>query len=149
MTKFITEKDLTVNLSKCASIGFNASKKRIVFNMSHSIETYDTRLGKHVTIADYKYFDYDTIKEFDEAKKIIEEYSNFLRSTYDNHYLVNPVQISYINIDKNNNRIIFNLAVSVTKKTTGFLTNDFIFWTFNSKEDLLSNINLLVDRGIL
>jgi hypothetical protein len=137
-----------LNLQACTSIGVNKSRLRIVFNLSHSIEMFDSKLSKNIIVADYKYWDFDNEIDFNVGLSKVNSLirvNNFFISTDKKHYFVNPDQLSYITFDDDNNRIIFNLSTSVTKKTTGTLTNDYVFWTFNNKDEYLDNIKRIED----
>ncbi|MDD2505666.1 MAG: hypothetical protein PHF21_05330 [Bacilli bacterium] len=135
--------DKILNLQACTSIGVNKSRLRIVFNLSHSIEMFDPKLSKNIIVADYKYWDFDNEIDFNAGLQKVSsliKVNEFFISSDKKHYFVNPDQLSYITFDDDNNRIIFNLSTSVTKKTTGTLTNDYVFWTFNTKDEYLDNI---------
>lgn len=150
MNNFIRIDDKFLNLDSCASVGLSKNdgknRFRIVFNLSHSIEVFDKQLNKNIVVADYKYWDFDSSIEFNKnLEKLTKNLlaSDFLFSTDKKHYYVNPAKVSYITFDDEHNRIIFNMSTSITKKTTGLLTNDYVFWTYSTKEEYIQNIKTL------
>ena len=139
---YIEVKEMLVNLDKVSNVGFLDSKRRIVFNFSHAVEIQNNRTGEWNTIADYKYYDAVDDQSYEEKKQSVKDalsQSGFIEPQYYAHYWINPKQVSYINTDKNKNRLIFNLntSVDVHMKQGVTLGNDFVFWTFDNEQDFI------------
>jgi hypothetical protein len=154
LTPFYKVGDKIINLDNVSSIGFIPAKNRVVYNMNHSIETIDRTLNEAIMIADYKYYNFDVESEYQEHCTEIRGHSmlfGYVQSTSDYHHLVNPLNVSYINFEKENKRIIFNLSTPVTKRKygtntkiePGILTNDFVFWTYTTEEEYEANVKYI------
>jgi hypothetical protein len=127
-----------INLDLVSNIAFLEHKQRIIFNMSHSIEIKNDDTNETSTIADYKYWELPSIEEYNAAAvSLTNKISSigFLISSSTNK-AINPLHISYVNVDHSKNRIVFNLNTSITSRLNGLLTNDYVFWNANSDTEL-------------
>lgn len=152
LTPFYKIGDKLINLDNVSSIGFIPAKNRLVYNLNHSIETFERATSATIMIADYKYHNFSTEAEYLAESKQIRDHSllfGFIHSSSDFHHLVNPINISYISFDSDNKRIIFNLCTPVTKRKynqsnelvgESMLTNDFVFWTYQTQEEYEANV---------
>jgi hypothetical protein len=148
MNKFISidYNRSVLNLANVTNIAFLEKHNRIVFNFANNIEIKSSK-GIQV-IADYRYDDYNSSTEFkarqEELIKVLDEYG-YIKPMYSqyNHHWVNPSHVTFINVDKKRNRIMFNLSNSVTKLVDNevMLVNDFVFWNCTSEEETVQATN--------
>lgn len=149
---FIELKDIVVNLNQVSNVGFLDHRNRMVFNFSHSIELQNHKTNEWNTIADYKYYDLSEDDYYTKKKQIQQSLlqDGFLEPMHFSHYWINPKSIAYVNYDDKKHRLIFNLSTSVTKDTGKGVTliNDFVFWTFNTEQEL-QEASASVQRSLL
>jgi len=138
-----------VNLENVTNIAFeqytNRFKKeewKIIFNYNYGISLRND-YSKH--IADYTYFvfqDEDLYQlAVDKLDPLIE--AGWLAPMVNNNVsrIVNPKAISFIAQDPSKNRIIVNLATSVSFwNNTSRITSDFIYLDFSSPQEYRENV---------
>ena len=140
-----------VNMDNVTNIAFLDKTNRIVFNFNNNIEI-KTSNGIQV-IADYRYDNHDSVKTYADKKQEIIKYMkehSFIEPVYpeQDHHWVNPIHITFINVDRSKNRLMFNLSNSVTKPIKGeiMLVNDFVFWNHNEANELENSVNIIFDK---
>lgn len=145
-----------VNLNNVTNIDFNDTTKRIIFNFVSNIEikVKSNQSEENIqVIADYRYVDHGSNEAYilkrDEITKKIAE-MGFIKPVIEGlgHRWVNPDHVTFINVDTYKNRLIFNLANSITKVVKGdvMLVNDFVFWTCNTPDELTKSITTVFSK---
>lgn len=139
-----------LNLENVTNIAFLDKSNRIIFNFVNNIEI-KTEKGIQV-IADYRYDDHNTKDLYDKKKEFIInkiKEIGFIEPLFpeQGHRWVNSNLITFVNVDYKNNRLMLNLANSVTKPVAGevMLVNDFVFWNHKTSQELESSIKHIFD----
>jgi hypothetical protein len=134
-----------LNLDTVTNITFLPTHNRIVYNFSNNIEI-NGKNGIQV-IADYRYDDCTPTTYMDKYSELTTKLYELkfiepIYKTYGHHW-VNPKWITFINIDKKRNRLMFNLNNSVTKPvgTEIMLVNDFVYWTHDTEAELQASVD--------
>jgi hypothetical protein len=134
-----------VNLDQVTNIHFSIEKDRqgdvrykIIFNFSYPV-SLRTNISKK--IPDYTYFVYPSKEAYDKDVEFLSQQINqglWLAPQVDGNInrIVNPNFISFIAVDKQKNRVIVNLATSVSfYNDFSRTTSDFIYFDFSSYEE--------------
>lgn len=154
---FETSDSKYVNLKEVTSIAFEEFKDRfdtpkykVIFNMNYAV----TLKGSNKLISDYIYSIYENYTEFkdvfDYLMNLIDEYQWIKLKE---PRIINPYHISFLTQDPNKNRIIINLAstVSFHGNNTAF-TSDFVYINCDNKDeyqDKLTSIREALENLIL
>lgn len=159
MKKFITgpapDKKI-VNLDNVSNIAFEEYydrsgdlKYKIIFNFDYgvSLKNNDTKL-----IADYVYFVYSDKSEYDAMTEQLSELINekmWIAPMIDGvvSRIANPSKISFIATDPRKNRIILNLATSVSfYSNPNRKTSDFLYFDFISNQEFKENLEYVKEQ---
>jgi len=139
-----------VNLDNVSNIAFeeyqdrdNNMKYKIIFNFNYgvSLNSNDAKV-----ISDYVYYVYDTREEYDkmsdELSRLINEKMWIAPIINGNvSRIANPDKISFIATDPIKNRIILNLATTVSFYSNyDKMTSDFMYFDFSNKEEYMENL---------
>jgi hypothetical protein len=137
-----------LNLDNVSNIAFLERSNRIVFNFVSNIEI-KSKNGIQV-IADYRYDDYVSLSDYNNRKYELQDILSdlgFIAPKFEGHHWINPKHVTFVNVDKKRNKVMFNLANSVTKMIDNevMLVNDFVFWTHKSEEDTKQSVQYVFD----
>ena len=138
---FITNDHKYVNLKETTSIAFEDSGNyKIIFNMNYGISL------KNKIISDYVYSVYNTYEEFEHnllyLMKLTEDYS-WIKCK--DPRIINPDHISFVTSDPYRNRIIINIASSVSfNGNTKNKTSDFIYINCDDKTEYNERLHNIV-----
>jgi len=149
---FETSDNKFVNLKEVTSIAFEEysdrySQKRykIIFNMSYGVSL---RHDQEKIISDYVYSVYDDNQDFTENV-------NYLLGLVDEYQwikmkeprIVNPEHISFVTQDPRKNRIILNLAASVSfHGDSASKTSDFIYLNCSNPEEFTERLETIREQ---
>lgn len=138
---FETNDSKFVNLREVTSIAFEEytdrngiDKYKVIFNMNYGISL---RNNTDKIISDYVYSVYEDRREFDDVllylMNLVDEY---LWIKMKEPRIVNPDHISFVTQDYRKNRIILNLASSVSFHGNDFSkTSDFVYLNCSDAEE--------------
>ena len=143
---FETNDGKMVNLREVTSIAFEDFTKsgsktyKIIFNMNYGISLKGNS-GK--IISDYVYSIYNNGQDFEESlfylMNLVDEYQ-WIKTIEPR--IINPDHISFVTQDYKKNRIIFNLASSVSfHGDYESRTSDFIYVNCKDEEDFQERLN--------
>ncbi len=156
MNKFITgpyPDYKMVNLENVSNIAFEdfvtrsgEQKYKIIFNFNYGVSLKND-FGKQ--IADYVYFIYDSKDEYLDATVVLSELINtksWIAPLIENEVarIVNPKEISFLAQDLRKNRIILNLATTVSfHGNVDRKTSDFLYFDFPTYDEYLENLKYI------
>ena len=145
-----------VNLDNVSNIAFEEYKDRdenqkykIIFNFNYavSLKSNDDKL-----ISDYVYFVYDNKSEYDvmidELSKLINE-KMWIAPMIGGYVsrIANPDKISFVATDSRKNRIILNLATSVSFYSSySRKTSDFLYFDFLNEQEYKENLEYIKEQ---
>ena len=142
---FITTDDKSVNLREVTSIAFEEKNNfKIIFNMSYPVSL---RSNPNKLISDYVYSIYNNRKDFrndvNYLMNLVEEYQ-WIKAKEPR--IINPDYISFITQDYNKNRIIINIASSVSfHGLDESKTSDFVYINCNTKDEFKERLRKIRD----
>ena len=141
-----------INLKEVSSIGFESKKTghkayKVIINFSYPVSLKN---DYKKVVSDYQYFVFQTEEEYN---KYVSELNNLINVGWiapkiENtvRRIINPDKISFISKDLRKNRIIINLATSVSfHNNTDRKTSDFLFIDFETEEEFTSEYNYIID----
>ena len=142
---FITNDNKYVNLRETTSIAFEDNNRyKIIFNMNYGISLKN---NTNKIISDYVYSVYNTYEEFEEnllyLMNLVDEYQ-WIKCK--DPRLVNPDHISFVTTDPRKNRIIINIASSVS--FNGDLknkTSDFVYINCDDQDEYNEKLTYIQD----
>ncbi len=155
---FETNDNKFVNLREVTSIAFEeffdrykTKKYKVIFNMNYGVSL---KSNTKKVISDYVYSIYEDRSEFDDVLMylmgLVDEYQ-WLKMKEPR--IVNPDHISFVTQDYRKNRIILNLASSVSfNGNDECKTSDFIYLNCDDKDEFyerLDDIRVKLDNLIL
>lgn len=159
MKKFVTgpyPDRKIVNLENVSNIAFEEFTNRdgetnwkIIFNFDYGVSL---RNDFDKIIADYVYFVYKNKDEYDtmtdELSNLINEKSWIAPLIAGNvSRIANPKKISFVATDERKNRIILNLATTVSFfSNSKRKTSDFLFFDFVSYDEYKENLKYIQDQ---
>ncbi len=132
---FETSDNKFVNLREVASIAFEETNNyKIIFNMNYGVSL---KHNKNKMISDYVYSIYKDREQFDDAffylMKLVEEYQ-WIKAKQPR--IINPDHISFVTSDVHNNRIILNIASTVSfHGDKDARTSDFVYINCSDEEE--------------
>jgi hypothetical protein len=147
---FETQDNKFVNLRETTSIAFEEQKGKfkIIFNMNYGIT-----LGTGKIISDYIYSVYRNREYFEEdfyyLMGLVDEYQ-WIKCKEPR--IINPDHISFVTQDPNKNRVIINIASSVSFHDNKSKTSDFVYINLDNKkeyQDYLSGLREQLESLIL
>ena len=142
-----------VNIDQVSNIAFEikeqkgSTRYKIIYNMSYPISL---KSNNSKMIPDYVYMVFDNEDQYqekvDELNLLLEDWIAPIRNDIIDR-IVNPKFISFINTDINQNRVIVNLATSISFYSDySRHTSDFIYFTFDTPDEFESEYKYMRDQ---
>ncbi len=145
-----------VNLKNVSNIGFleefdrsNRKVYKIIFNYNYSISLntmYSKKVSDYTYVMTHDKLEYE--KYTDELSRLINEKGWIApRINGEVSRLVNPDCISFVATDSRKNRVILNLAASVSYyNNTDKMTSDFLYFDFSTLEEFQAEYLYIQDQ---